>query len=159
MIDRSSLNRVSACFHFGMVVSALSLLALVPVANAATESGENVSVSSEELYNLEITFPVDGSGKLIFTGYDIIYENISGDPPKQGTFGGEAWEEMDKKSPARWSERLGRRVDLSRVKIVARSARDVLWLEHTTEGCEVYFADTPPGEATYKFTLQLPLVR
>jgi hypothetical protein len=70
------------------------------------------------------------------------------------TFDGEAWTDLNQ-TPAGWSE-LSRQLNLAHARIVSRSGRDVIALEPTAEGFDLYLNDTPNGAADYSVTIAIP---
>jgi hypothetical protein len=111
--------------------------------------------SAEALVKLlRITANVDGSGRIILTTHSVRYEHRSWDPPKEVTFNGEAWENLAS-TPSGWHD-FSRGLDLSRAWIVKRQGRDVIALEHTSQGCDLYLCDAPNGSADYEVTIAIP---
>jgi hypothetical protein len=103
---------------------------------------------------LHITANVDGSGKFVFTGRNVHYEHLNWSPPTNVTIDGEAWENLDKPFPG-W-KKISKGLDLSRAWIVERKGRDVIALESTPRGFNLYFDDSPNGSADYKVTIAIP---
>jgi hypothetical protein len=103
---------------------------------------------------LKLTATVDGSGRIIFVGDSARYEHKFWTPPWNVTFDGEAWTDLSQ-TPAGWST-LSRQLDLARAHIVSRSGRDVIALEPTAEGFDLYLNDTPNGADNYEATIAIP---
>jgi len=103
---------------------------------------------------LKLTATVDGSGRIIFNGDSARYEHKFWTPPWNVTFDGEAWTDLNQ-TPTGWSE-LSRQLDLPRAHIVSRSGRDVIALEPTAEGFDLYLNDTPNGADDYTVTIAIP---
>ena len=103
---------------------------------------------------LEITANVDGSGRMVFTSRDAHYEHKYWSPPTQVTFNGHPWNELAH-SPAGW-RRFSKGLDLSRAWIVKRQGRDVIALESTPAGFDLYLCDSPNGSADYAVTIAIP---
>jgi hypothetical protein len=103
---------------------------------------------------LKLAATVDGSGRIIFNGDSARYEHKFWTPPWNVTFDGEAWTDLNQ-TPAGWSE-LSRQLDLAHARIVSRSGRDVIALEPTAEGFDLYLNDTPNGAADYSVTIAIP---
>ena len=97
---------------------------------------------------LKLTATVDGSGRIIFTGDIARYEHKFWTPPWNVTFDGEAWTDLNH-TPTGWST-LSRQLDLS------RTGRDVIALEPTAEGFDLYLNDTPNGSDDYTVTIAIP---
>src|SRR5882724_1545784 len=90
---------------------------------------------------------VDGTGKFVFTSSSVRYQHLNWQPPTDVTFDGQPWENLDQTPPA-WTDN-GRQLNLSRARIVKREGRDVIALEHTADGFDLYFADSPGGADRY----------
>lgn len=103
---------------------------------------------------LKLTATVDGSGRIIFNGDSARYEHKFWTPPWNVTFDGEAWTDLGQ-TPTGWST-LSRQLDLARAHIVSRSGRDVIALEPTAEGFDLYLNDTPNGADNYEVTIAIP---
>jgi hypothetical protein len=103
---------------------------------------------------LHITANVDGSGKFIFNGRNVHYEHLNWSPPTNVKIDGEAWEDLQKPFPG-W-KKLAKGLDLSRAWIVERKGRDVIALESTPRGFDLYLADSPNGSADYEVTIAIP---
>jgi hypothetical protein len=103
---------------------------------------------------LKLTATVDGSGRIIFNGDSARYEHKFWSPPWNVTFDGEAWTDLSQ-TPAGWNN-LSRQLDLPRAHIVSRSGRDVIALEPTAEGFDLYLNDTPNGADNYEVTIAIP---
>ena len=58
-------------------------------------------------------------------------------------------------APSGWSE-LAPTLDLLKAAITVRNGRDVIALEPTAEGFDLYFADTQMGSARYSVTVSIP---
>ena len=101
-----------------------------------------------------ITASVDGSGRIIFTAQDVRYEHKHWSPPWNVTFNGEPWSSLES-TPAGWRELSGH-LDLTKAWIVRRIGRDVIALEQTREGFDLYLDDSPNGAADYEVTVAIP---
>ena len=104
---------------------------------------------------LRITAHVDGSGRMIFTRGSVRYEHSSWSPPVDVTFDGEPWANLDR-TPSTWRD-PGARLDLTRAMIVSRKGRDVIALEPTAGGFDLYLCDSPNGSADYEVIIAIPL--
>ena len=97
---------------------------------------------------------IDGSDRFIFTR-DIAYNDHSRwQPPQRVLFNGEPWEDLSQPPPG-WSE-LVQELDLGKATILTRKGRDLIALEPTPDGFDVYFADTQMGSANYEVTISVP---
>jgi hypothetical protein len=103
---------------------------------------------------LRITANVDGSGRFIFTPLDARYEHMNWQPPTNVTINGKPWGELGH-TPDGW-RRFSDGLDLSRAWIVERKGRDVIALEQTARGFDVYMDDSPNGAADYEVTIAIP---
>jgi hypothetical protein len=103
---------------------------------------------------LRITANVDGSGRIVFTSQGVRYEHLNWSPPVDVTFDGEPWSQLDQ-TPAGWCDLSGK-LDLSRAWIVKRAGRDVIALEQTPKGFDLYLCDSPNGSADYEVTIAIP---
>lgn len=114
------------------------------------------SPDSPEAYGELVQFKavVDGSGHIAFTRESARYEHKFWKAPWDVTLNGEPWFNLDQ-TPAGWTE-LCRELDLSHAKIVERTGRDVITLETTAEGFDLYLSDTPNGADSYEATIAIP---
>ena len=137
--------------------TALLLLAVFALgADEATsknnsESSENAAILQPKM--LRIAGNIDGSGRIVFTRHSVIYEHKHWDPPTDVTFDGEPWDLA--RTPESWDS-LGGTLDLTKAWIVKRSGRDVIALEHTADGFDLYLCDSPNGADFYEVTIAIP---
>ena len=103
---------------------------------------------------LHVSATVDGSGVMVFTSQDAHYEHKNWGPPTHVSINGKAWKDLSR-SPAKWPE-FTKGLDLSHAWIVKREGRDVIALETTTNGCNLYLVDSPNGAADYEATIAIP---
>ena len=103
---------------------------------------------------LRISGRFDGSGRITFSRDEVRYVHNHWARPSRVLFDGEPWTKLNR-TPAAWRD-LGDRLDLSKAWIVKRQGRDVIALEHTPDGFDVYFSDSPNGAADYAVTLAIP---
>jgi len=103
---------------------------------------------------LHIAAMVDGSGRFIFTRNAVRYEHKHWSPPKNVIFDNESWENLSL-TPAAWRQ-IAASFDISKAHIVKRSGRDVVALEQTAEGFDLYFCDSPNGAARYEVLISIP---
>jgi hypothetical protein len=104
---------------------------------------------------LKISAMVDGSERFIFTRDNVYDEHGRWERPRNVIFNGEPWTDLST-PPPQW-EKLAANLDLSKASLVQRKGRDVIALERTAEGFDLYFADTQMGAATYEATISIPL--
>ena len=110
--------------------------------------------SSAYLALIRISAEVDGSDRLIFTRHSVKCEHKLWSPMTHVTMNGQPWTDLDH-TPAGWRD-LSRDLDLTRAWIVKRTGRDVIALERTAEGFELYLCDSPDGSAHYEATIAIP---
>jgi hypothetical protein len=103
---------------------------------------------------LRLSAVVDGSGVFVFTCNDVSYKHKSWGRPDKVTFNGNHWNHLDR-VPDGWRY-WAAEVDLTRARIVERKGRDVVALEHTGDGFDLYFSDAPNGSAPYSVTIAVP---
>ena len=103
---------------------------------------------------LRITAMVDGSGKIIFTRQSVCYEHKQWGLPTNVIFGGEPWLDLSRTPPA-WLDTVGH-LDLTKAWIVKRKGRDVIALEQTPDGFDLYLCDSPNGAADYEVVIAIP---
>jgi len=103
---------------------------------------------------IRISAKVDGSERFIFTPRHVRWEHRFWSRPTDVTFDGEPWADLSH-SPSGWQD-LSRHLDLSKAWIVKRQGRDVVALEQTAEGFDLYFCDSPNGSAFYEVTIAVP---
>jgi len=103
---------------------------------------------------LRLTATVDGSGRIVLTRDSVHYEHKFWSPPWNVTFDGQPWTDLNQ-SPANWAALAGE-LDLPRAHLVERTARDVLALEPTANGFDLYLGDSPNGADNYEATIAIP---
>jgi hypothetical protein len=103
---------------------------------------------------LRITATIDGSDRFMFSTNDVEFEHKFWALPTNVTFDGQPWTELDM-PPAGWKQ-LAKHLDLSKARIVKREGRDVIALEQTEKGFDLYFSDSPGGAGDYDVTIAIP---
>jgi hypothetical protein len=106
---------------------------------------------------LRISVMLDGSCRISFTHQGVRYEHKSWAKPTDVMFDGEPWEDLDQTPPV-WAK-YGAKLDLTRAYIAERKGRDVIALESTPDGFDLYLADAPNGSAPYSVTIMIPMIR
>jgi hypothetical protein len=101
-----------------------------------------------------ITANVDGSGRIIFTSGNVHYEHKNWALPTCVTFDDKPWNEIDR-TPSGWRD-FSDGLDLTGARIAQRRGRDVIALERTAEGFDLYLCDSPNGSADYEVTIAIP---
>ena len=125
----------------------------------ADPQGRTSVVSSDDLMNaqpklLHISATVDGSGKIVFTRQSVRYEHKQWGRPINVFFGEEPWLDLGRTPPV-WLEAAGH-LDLTKAWIVKREGRDVIALEQTADGFDLYLCDSPNGAAKYEVLIAIP---
>lgn len=103
---------------------------------------------------LRISANVDGSGRFVFTSQTVVYEHRSWGPPKEVTFDEKPWFDLAS-TPSGWAA-IGSQLDLRKASVVQRKGRDIIALEQTPAGFDLYFSDAPNGSADYEVTVSIP---
>ena len=142
-------------------VLSLSLLAAClfavesrPLEGSAAGFGPDEELMRSQPRLIRITAVVDGSDKLSFARNWTKYEHKQWSPLQDVTFEGTSWSDLSKTPPA-WLE-MADRLDLSRAWIVKRQGRDMIALEHTLEGFDLYLCDSPNGSGPVEVTIAIP---
>lgn len=120
--------------------------------NSATAAFDEAVAAQPKL--LRISGRFDGSGRITFSRDAVRYVHKHWGQPKAVLFDGEPWTKLQR-TPAPWRD-FGDRVDLSKARIVKRQGRDVIALEHTPDGFDLYISDSPNGAADYTVTIAIP---
>jgi hypothetical protein len=134
-----------------VIAVATLILALLVVRRVHQET---TAPPSEAVKLLTLSAMIDGSGRFIFTTNSVVINNRHWNPPTDILFDGEPWTDV-KSPPPRWLE-IAPGLDLSRAYFVKRRGRDVLALELTEEGFDLYYSDTPVGNSPYVVTIAIP---
>ena len=103
---------------------------------------------------ITISATVDGSERFIFTRDTAWNDHGRWQAPKDVLFNDTPWEDLSQ-APSGWVE-LAPKLDLSKATITVRNGRDIIALEPTPEGFDLYFADTQMGSAKYSVTISIP---
>ena len=103
---------------------------------------------------LTISATIDGADRLVFTHDSVTNKHLSWSPPRNVFFNEQPWVDLSQTPPS-WLE-MSSNLDLGKATIVNRQSRDVITLEHTAEGFDVYFADTPMGAGKYDVIIRIP---
>jgi hypothetical protein len=103
---------------------------------------------------LHIAATVDGSGRIVFTRGTVHYEHRYWAEPTDMTFDGTPWDDLSE-TPNAWRQ-IAANYDLSKARIVRRDGRDMIALETTPEGFDLYLCDSPNGSDHYEVTISIP---
>jgi hypothetical protein len=103
---------------------------------------------------LRIAGTVDGSGRIVFTQDSVHYEHKYWAEPTDVTFDGKSWEDLSA-TPSGWA-RIAAQYDLSKAHIIERDGRDMIALEHTATGFDLYLCDSPNGSDHYEVVIAIP---
>ncbi|MCX6908394.1 MAG: hypothetical protein NTY01_10170 [Verrucomicrobia bacterium] len=147
--ERRMLERVAL---FISIAACLACSSCATPPKGLPQVSMNQSVEKETI--VRISAMVDGSGRFIFTSSNVRYIHKSWSPPTDVKFNGEPWTNFDE-TPWMWS-RISEQFDLSRARLVERKGRDIIALEHTPEGFDLYFCDAPNGASAYSATIAIP---
>jgi hypothetical protein len=104
---------------------------------------------------LQISATVDGSGRIVFTRDTVRYIHLHYKRPDEVKVGSQVWTDFSSPLPG-WN---GANLDLKKASIVKRQGRDVIALEHTADGFDLYFVDSPVGPGYYEVTVAIPPLR
>lgn len=110
-----------------------------------------------ESIELVISATIDGSDRFIFTPDHVVHEHLQWGLPQNVVVNDLPWPDLTT-APEGWVE-FARQLDLPRATISTRSARDVIALEPSTEGFDLFFADTQMGAGRYTVTISIPRKR
>jgi hypothetical protein len=117
-------------------------------------TGPGAPPDEKETEVLTLSARIDGSERFVFTREKASLEHGRWERPKQVLLNGEPWEDLAN-SPPGW-EKFARHLDLTRATILQRQGRDIIALEHTEEGFDLFFADTPMGSSDYEVRVSIP---
>lgn len=145
---------------FLLLAAAMSATELTPSNQTPAETNAGGAAAAwDELVGAQpklvrISASVDGSGKIVFTRSDVRYEHKHWALPANVVFDGEPWTNLNHTPPA-WSD-YSARLDLTKAWIVKRAGRDLVSLESTPDGFDLYLCDSPNGAADYQVTIAIP---
>jgi len=136
-------------------IIAASTIGVLRAAFAPGAASDELRAAQPKLLHISAT--VDGSGRLVFTRDSLTYAHKHWSPPTHLMVDGEPWSDLDTTPPA-WSD-ISAGLDLSKAWIVKRSGRDVIALEATPDGFDLYLSDSPNGHDDYEVIIALPRTR
>ena len=144
------------CLIVGTVLTALEA---APGKRDSKSDSSDAAAAFDEAMNaqpklLRISARCDGSGRIVFTRDKVHYEHRHWAPLHQVLFDGEPWTNL-KHTPVAWTD-YGAELDLTRARVVSRKGRDVIALERTADGFDLYLSDSPNGAADYSVTIAIP---
>jgi hypothetical protein len=122
--------------------------------NSAEINSDYDAAASAQPKLLTISGAIDGSGRIVFNRKTVRYEHRHWGRPRRLIFDGEPWTKLDQ-TPVAWQQ-IGRQLDLTKAWVAKRSGRDVIALEHTPDGFDLYLSDSPNGAAQYTVTIAIP---
>src|SRR5436190_17800829 len=132
----------SGLFLLGVLIG-FAIAFLVPRSRSGSPPATHVPGAAE----LTLTAIIDGSERFIFTRDNVWNEHGQWSPPKEVVLNGQPWEDLSH-APDGWGE-FAANLDLNKAKILTRNGRDIIALEPTAEGFDLYVADTQMGSAKY----------
>jgi hypothetical protein len=121
---------------------------------AQSRNGNTLATRAPGVAELTLTATIDGSERFIFTRDNVWDEHGRWSPPKEVFINGQPWQDLSQ-APDGWAE-FAVTLDLSKATILTRNGRDIIALEPTAEGFDLYIADTQMGSAKYSVTISIP---
>jgi hypothetical protein len=118
-------------------------------------TSQETGTSSSNVVTITLSAIIDGSERFIFTPDNVWDEHGRWQPPRDVLFNGEPWTDLST-PPPQW-DKISRNLDLVRAELVQRKGRDIIALERTAGGFDLYFADTQMGAAVYEATISIPM--
>jgi hypothetical protein len=112
------------------------------------------SARSAGAAELTLSATIDGSERFIFTPDNAWNEHGQWSPPAAVLWNGQPWDDLSR-APDGWTE-FAAHLDLRKATLLTRNGRDIIALEPTTEGFDLYIADTQMGAARYSITISIP---
>ena len=134
------------------LVAVFTLILAVLVSRRMNQEPETPPPQTVKLLTLSAI--IDGSGRVVFTTNSVRIDNRHYSPPADILFDGEPWTDVNS-PPPHWLK-MAPALDLSRARIVQRRGRDILALEQTEAGFDLYYADTAVGSSPYVVTIAIP---
>lgn len=113
-----------------------------------------VAKPAAKIVTLTLSAEIDGSDRFIFTRDNVWNVHGRWQAPKHIRFNGQPWIDVFI-APEGWTE-LAAKLDLSKVALTTRKGRDVIALEHTADGFDLYFVDSQMGSAIYEAVITIP---
>ncbi len=101
-----------------------------------------------------ISATIDGADRFVFTRDSVTNKHMSWSPPRNVIFDEQPWVDLSQTAPG-WLE-MSSNLDLGKATILDRQSRDVITLEHTAEGFDLFFADTAMGAGKYEVKIRIP---
>ena len=97
---------------------------------------------------------IDGSDQVSFSRDAVKWQHHQWSRPRNVMFNGEPWPDLND-APPNWPE-LAKNLDLTKAVITLREGRDLIILETTIDGFDLFFADTQMGSGPYRVTFPYP---
>jgi len=132
----------------------LGLAIALLIKTSPNRSHAPLAVRPAGAVELSLSATVDGSERFIFTRDNVWDQHGHWQPPTEVLFNGQPWEDLSQ-GPAGWAE-FAANLDLNKATILTRNGRDIIALEPTAEGFDLYIADTQMGAAKYSVTISIP---
>ena len=133
-------------------LTVLCLTVLVqPVAGPIQERESD----APRIWTVTLSAVIDGSGVFTFSEDSVTYAHKHWESPQYVMFNGKPWNDLNQ-SPAEWTRQRGN-LDLPHAWIVRRDGRDVIAMEKTATGFNIYVSDSPNGGDSYSITIAIPL--
>jgi hypothetical protein len=145
-------NFLRVALFFPVIVTFGARFAFGNISSDSDDSTDDSTSSNPKI--LKITATIDGSDRFIFAGTSVRLEHKFWDPPTNVVFDGKPWTDFSQ-PPAGWRH-IATHLDLTKAHIVDRHGRDVIALEITRDGFDLYFDDSPNGADDYDVTISIP---
>jgi len=100
---------------------------------------------------LDVVATIDGSDCLTIDSTGAHWRQMVGGPPSDITLNGKP---MDPGAKLALSDVGLAGVDLTSASVISRTGRDIVAMEKTGQGLDIYFADTPGGSDRYEINIQ-----
>ena len=128
----------------------IDLSAVAPATQPSSSQVPAGQTDVSPLPTLDIRAKIDGSDILSITPKGLTWIHKYFNAPADVSINGVHWNvSQDLSLPLTGPLAFLQNVDLSTAKVLKRSGRDTIALEHTDEGLAVYFADCPSGAGRY----------
>ncbi|MGA3171026.1 MAG: hypothetical protein ABSE62_08415 [Chthoniobacteraceae bacterium] len=147
---------MKTCLHAALFLILISTLRAEFGSDNGPSDSDDLSddLSDGQSKILQISATIDGSDRIVFSGQTVRLEHKYWDMPRNIKFDGKPWTDLSHTPPG-WSD-IAAHLDLTKAHIISRRGRDVIALETTRRGFDLYFCDSPNGAADYSVTISIP---
>jgi hypothetical protein len=139
---------------FGLVLILIGMCLGFGIAKLFPQGTPQAKPSAPETITFTISAHIDGSERFIFTRDNVWNEHGRWQPATEVLFNGEPWTDLAV-PPEQW-DKIAPQLDLTKAELLQRKGRDIIALERTPDGFDLYFADTQMGAAPYEATIVIP---